>query len=210
MFARHGPMTLTEVIGRMINGSDIEMASPMFVRHLAARLVSERRRARRPLWLMATRSKGRFTTRDLRDAEAGVLPLDADTVTMLAEVYCVPLDDLLPTTRRGLDIRADGLISAGGVTLSFIPGDSRSLVGAYFKLARTLRDIDDQAALPLRRADVEAIDAFLRQSSPPSDLLAPILAMVDAERQVMVASIIAGAAAIGLAGITENSIPSIA
>ena len=194
----------------MINGSNIEMASPMFVRHLAARLVSERRRARRPLWMMATRSKGRFTTRDLRDAEAGILPLDADTVTALAEVYGVPLDDLLPTTRRGLDIRAEGLISDGGVTLSFTPGDSRSLVGAYFRLARTLRDMDDQATLPLRRADVEAIDAFLRQSCPPSDILAPILAMVDAERKVMVASIVAGAAAIGLAGITENSIPSIA
>ena len=194
----------------MINGSRIEMASPMFVRHLAARLVSERRRARRPLWLVANRSKGRFTTRDLRDAEAGVLALDADTVTALADVYGVAIDDLLPSTRRGLDIRADGLISAGGVTMSFTPGDTRSLVSAYFTLARTLRDIDEQTILPLRRDDVVAIDAFLRQSCPPSDLLAPILAMVDAERKVMVASIVAGAAAIGLAGITDHSIPAVA
>jgi hypothetical protein len=194
----------------MIDGSNIEMASPVFVRHLAARLVAERRGARRPLWMMATRSKGRFTTRDLRDAEAGVLPLDADTVTALAEVYGVALDDLLPSTRRGLEIRADGLISAGGVTLTFTPGDSRSLVSTYFRLARTLRDIDDETILPLRRADVEAIDAFLRAANPPSDVLAPILAMVDAERRVMVASIVAGAAAIGLAGLTENSIPAIA
>lgn len=194
----------------MIDGSNIEMASPMFVRHVAARLVSERRRARRPLWLVATKSKGRFTTRDLRDAEAGVLPLDADAVTQLAELYGIELSGLLPSTRRGLDIRADGLISAGGVTLPFTPGDSASLVGAYFKLARTLRDIDDETILPLRRSDVEAIDSFLRRSMPSTDILGPILAMVDAERSVMVASIVAGAAAIGLTGVAENAMPAVA
>ena len=198
-----------EGVDTMIDGKQIEMASPVFVRHLAARLVSKRRRNRRPLWLAATRSKGRFTSRDLRDAEAGLLALDATTVTDLAATYGIDVVTLLPTTRTGLVIGPDGLISAGGISLAFEPGDSTSLAASYFRLVRTLRAVDEDAPLPLRRRDVEVMDQYLLNTGTPSFDLSAVLSLVDAERRVTVASIVAGAAAIGLAGVAEHAVPSV-
>ena len=192
----------------MIDGTRIEVASPAFVRHLAARLVTERRRFRRPLWLLATRSKGRFTARDLSDAEAGLLPLGPDVVTSLAALYGVDVADVLPTTRRGLDIRP-GLISAGGVTKSFTEGDSASLVNAYFLLTRTLRAIDDEAALPLRRDDVAQIADYQSRTNAPSKYFDKVLEMANLQGRVIVGSLIAGAATLNLAGVTDHSVPAV-
>jgi hypothetical protein len=47
-------------------------------------LASVRAASRRPLCYVARKSQGRFTTATLRDAEAGLLPLDAVTVADLA------------------------------------------------------------------------------------------------------------------------------
>ncbi len=120
----------------------VEVATGSFPRHLAARLVARRHRSRRPLWVMASRSRGRFTIRDLRDAEAGVLPLDADTTAHLAELYGLQIRSELPPTSGGLDV-GDGTLTAAGVTVVFRPGDVRSMLEAYFRLVRTLRAIDD-------------------------------------------------------------------
>jgi hypothetical protein len=120
-----------------------EMATGPFPRQFGARLVTARRAARRPLWVMATRSKGEFTLRDLRDAEAGLLPLDAATVVRLAQLYDVRIREMLDPSRPelsrpGIEI-GDGSITAGGVTVDYRPGDARSMVESYFRLVRTLR-----------------------------------------------------------------------
>lgn len=193
----------------MIDGTHVETVSPQFVRHLAGRLVTARRSTRRPLWLLARRSRGRFSARDLRDAESGALTLDAETVSDLAALYGLDLGSVLPDTRGGLEIRPSGLISAGGVTMSFEPGDPASLVDAYFRLTRALRSADDETTIPLRRDDVQAIAHFLQHTGSPSRYLESVLAVSIAERRVLVGSLVAGAASIGLAGLTEQSSPSV-
>ncbi|MEZ5248346.1 MAG: hypothetical protein R2713_03725 [Ilumatobacteraceae bacterium] len=89
------------------------------------------------MWVVATRSEGEFTVRDLRDAEAGLLPLDADTVARLGRLYDIPIRNALPPTERGLVIGA-GSMSAGGVTTVFREGDASSMVDAYFHLVHLL------------------------------------------------------------------------
>jgi hypothetical protein len=188
----------------MIDGTRIEVASPAFVRHLAARLLAERRRSRRPIWLMASRSQGRFSARDLSDAEAGLLPLDPSIVVALAGLYGLDVAEVLPPVRRGLDIRP-GTISAGGVTMPFTPGDSASLVNAYFALTRTLRSIDDEAAMPLRRNDVEQIAAYLSSQHAPSVYIDKVMELSSFHGQVIVSSVLAGAATLAMVGAGPES-----
>ena len=194
----------------MINGKHMEVASPVFVRQFGLRLRDQRRRDRRPLVWVSSRSRGRFTTKELRDAEVGLLPLDAARVGELAELYRIDLTSVLPTTRQGLTIRP-GLVTAGGVTVPFDADDGGSLVAAYFRLTRTLRAVDDDdAPVRLRRADVAAVAGYLGEHIAPDDAslrqsLDQVLAMAEGDRLVMVASLKAGAASIGL--VDETSSP---
>ena len=194
----------------MINGKHMEVASPVFVRQFAARLRDERRRSHRPLFWMSSRSRGRFTTNELRDAEVGLLPLDAARVGELAELYRIDLATVLPTTRQGLTIRP-GLVTAGGVTVPFDADDGGSLVAAYFRLTRTLRAIDDDAPVHLRRAVVAAVAGYLCERINPGDAdlqrsLGQVLAIAEVERLVMVASSKAGTASIELVDETGKPV----
>jgi hypothetical protein len=190
-------------------GGGFAVATGPFPRHFGARLVAERRRSRRPLWIVATRGKGEFTLRDLRDAEAGLLPLDAATVVRLADLYGVAVRETLPRLAGGLEIR-DGSLHAGGVSVDYRSGDTRSMVDASFRLARTLRSIDDESApVPIRHDDLVAMVDHLRGDDPASRYLQSVLLMATAERSVVVGSLVAGAAALGLTGLTDGSIPSV-
>lgn len=182
----------------------LPMAPASFSRQFGARLVSERRRCRRPLWVLASRSKGTFTIRDLRDAEAGLLPLESDTVARLASLYELRLTDVLSSTPDGLEIR-EGAVSADGVEVAFRPDDPRSLVDAYFRLVRRMRDIDDdRIAVPVRSDDLRSIVEHLRDRHPPrddratSEVLEQVLAMAVTESRVVVGAIFAGAVALEL------------
>jgi hypothetical protein len=192
----------------MIDRSDIRTPSPHFVRKLSAALVTARRRRRSPRWLMARRSNGQFSRLDLRNAETGRLPLQADTVAELTRLYGIDPSTVLPIGRTGLDITSNGLISSGGVTVPFAPDDGASLVTAYVGLTRTLRQLDDTEPMPLRRDDVQAIATFLDHSGMPSTYLEAVLAASLAERRVMAGSLIAGAASIGLTEVDRESFHS--
>lgn len=194
----------------VIDGNHIETASPQFVRQLAAELIVARHRRHAPLAWVARRSHGRFSRRELADAEAGRLALTPETVADLAGLYGLDLAAVLPGSRNELEIRPDGLVSSGGMTATFTPGDGASLVTAYFQLTRRLRHLDDVTTMPLRRDDVRCITDFLQQSGAPSKYLEAVLAASIAERRVLAGSLIAGAVSIGLAGLTENSSPATA
>jgi hypothetical protein len=194
----------------VIDGSDIETASPHFVRQFAAELTLARRRRHVPQWRLAQTSKGRFVKHDLQRAEAGRLTLRPDTVADLAHLYGLDLTDLLPGARRGLDIRDDGVVCSGGVFQTFTPGDGASLVAAFFRLTRQLRQLDDAEPMPLRRSDLHAIAQFLEPTRPPSKYLEAVLAASLAEHRVVTGSLIAGAVSIGLAGLTDHSSPATA
>jgi hypothetical protein len=188
----------------VIDARDIETASPQFVRQLAATLAAARRRRHLPVWWLAQNSKGRFTRRQLQRAEGGRLQLTAGTVADLAGLYGVDVTDVLPDARfHGLDIRADGVIRSGGAATTFTPGDGASLVTAYFRLARQLRQLDDDQTMPLRQDDLRCIAQFLETSAAPSKYLEAVLAASLAERRVVAGSLIAGAVSLGLAGVTQ-------
>ncbi|MGD9995389.1 MAG: hypothetical protein AB7L17_01875 [Ilumatobacteraceae bacterium] len=194
----------------MIDGSDIDSPSPVFVRQVAVELRAARQRRHIPLRWLAHRSEGRFSRRELERAEAGKLPLDASVVARLTELYGIDATDVLPGRRDRLDIRPDGVIRCGHIAVTFTPGDAESLVTAYFRLTRQLRNADETQAVPLRNDDLQAINEFLRGARAPSQHLDAVLAASLAEQRVVTGSLIAGAVALGLAGLTDHSSPATA
>lgn len=143
----------------VIGDVNFETTSPQFVRATAARLVTARGRRLRT-WL-AWRSGGRFSRRDLADAETGLRALDLSTVTALAELYGLRLADVLPSGRAPMAIRAEGLLMASGRAESFTPGNGASLVCAYLRMVHEARDgvlgpgmaRDEEAAMIARHLD---------------------------------------------------------
>jgi hypothetical protein len=194
----------------VIDGSDIDSPSPVFVRQVAVELRAARQRRHAPLRWLAHRSNGRFSRRELERAEAGKLPLDAATVVGLTDLYGIDVADVLPGRRDRLDIRAEGVIRCGHVAVTFTPGDGASLVTAYFQLTRQLRQMSEHETVALRRDDLHAINQFLRGARVPSKHLDAVLAASMAEQRVVTGSLIAGAVALGLAGLTDQSSPSTA
>jgi hypothetical protein len=180
----------------MIDGTATDVASPEYVRRFAMRL--HRARGRTPRFVLARRSAGRFTARDLRDAERGRLQLRGDAVADLAALYGIPRHEVLPERgARQLVIQHDGVVTAGGVSRTFEPGNSESLVHAYLAITRALRSVGDDSDIPLRRDDVEAVAQFLDDSGARSASLEHILAMSIAERRVIVSSVLSGLDAAG-------------
>jgi hypothetical protein len=189
----------------MIDGKHIGAPSPLFVRRVGEQLASVRAASRRPLWYVARKSQGRFTTATLRDAEAGLLPLDAITVADLAKAYGCDVTALLPDRGEGVTINPEGLISAGGRSVPFEPDDPASVVAAYFSLVRSLRSMSEHEPLPLRRNDVSVIAQFLGEQGDRSQLLEAIVAVAEAQRRVTVSSLLVGAASAGLIDLPPTS-----
>ncbi|MEZ5222725.1 MAG: hypothetical protein R2743_14615 [Ilumatobacteraceae bacterium] len=180
----------------------VRIATGSFGRHFGARLQAERRATRRPLWVVATRSEGEFTVRDLRDAEAGLLPLDADTVARLGRLYDIPIRNALPPTERGLVIGA-GSMSAGGVTTVFREGDASSMVDAYFHLVHLLRVVDEErTAVGFRQDDLDALVAHLQggrqRHRPGTSTLEQVVTLAAAQGRVVVGSLLASVEALGI------------
>lgn len=189
----------------MIDGRHMSAPSPLFVRKVGEQLRLARRAARRPLWHVAQSSHGRFGVTELRDAEAGLLPLDAGTVADLAALYGLDVTVFLPSRDEGLLIDQRGTLSAGGRSASFVPGDSASLVAAYFSLVRELRSLDDDQPMRVRSSDVSVIAEYLGERGDRSTLLEAMVAVAEAQRRVTVSSLLVGAASAGLIELPPDS-----
>lgn len=176
--------------GRAIDG---------FRRHFGAQLVAERQRSGQPRWMIASRSGGAFTLRDLREAEAGQLPLDEATTARLAHLYGLDLHDVLPSIRPDLTIGRRSLCVAG-VMAEFEPDNARSLLSAYLEAVRALRSIDVDAPIEVRQADLREMIRTLggsdRSALVLANVLANVLGMATAEGRVVVSGLLAGAAAV--------------
>ncbi len=198
----------------MIDGKHMDVASPAFVRQFGTTLRAHRRARRVPLRWLAARSGRRFSARDLADAEAGALVLDPDSIAELTTLYGVDPEAVLPANRRGVTIR-EGLISAGGVTVPFEPGHAGSLVTAYFRLARTLRAVDDDVPVPLRRDDVAAIAGYVNEEIMRGAIaddhltqsLRLVVAMAEGDRRVRIAALRSAAESIGLVDEDDRPVP---
>ncbi len=166
-----------------------------FRRHFGARLVAERQRSGQPRWMIASRSCGAFTLRDLREAEAGQLPLDEATTARLAHLYGLDLHDERRSIRPDLTIGRRSLCIAG-VMAEFEPDDARSLLSAYLAAVSALRSIDDDAPIEVRQADLREMIRTLGGSDRSALVLANVLGMATAEGRVVVSGLLAGATAV--------------
>lgn len=172
-----------------------ETASPQFVRALGQRLTHER--GRLPLALLAVRSRGHFSRRNLREAELGLLPLDLAVVTALAATYRVDIGELLPSSRSRLVIRPQGLLAAGGRTVFFEADDPNSIVASFVRLllmvrddepgprqgdVRTMAEFMDESGLGC--ADADAVSRHIADGGVvvDADLVRQIIGAIDAQR----------------------------
>ncbi len=172
-----------------------ETASPQFVRALGERLTHER--GRLPLALLAVRSRGHFSRRNLREAELGLLPLDLAVVTALAATYRVDIGELLPSSRSRLVIRPQGLLAAGGRTVFFEADDPNSIVASFVRLllmvrddepgprqgdVRTMAEFMDESGLGC--ADADAVSRHIADGGVvvDADLVRQIIGAIDAQR----------------------------
>ena len=143
----------------MRGGIITETASPQFVRALGERLTHGR--GRLPLALLAVRSRGHFSRRNLREAELGLLPLDLAVVTALAATYRVDISELLPSSRSRLVIRPQGLLAADGRTVFFEAADPNSIVASFVRLVLMVRGDDEPGP---RQGDVRTMAEFMDES----------------------------------------------
>jgi hypothetical protein len=173
----------------MDHGLHTEVATAEFARSFATRLRDERHRSRRPLRWLAARGHGRFSTRDLRDAEDGLLPLDAETVGAIASIYGVDVPSLISHSSRSDLSIAGGVLSGGGISVPFDEGSTASLVAAYFRLTRTLRALDDHDPTPVpRRADVQVLIEHVTATPPSAETIEMVLRLAEGDRMVTVAA----------------------
>jgi hypothetical protein len=114
---------------------------------------------------LARESNGRFTTRDLRQFEQGARPAGELLSSLLADLYQLELDEIVPE-RTALDVDLGaGVISTGGATvrLAPVPDTVQATLRAYLDLVWALRGVKGgQVALRtndvLVLADVLALD----------------------------------------------------
>ena len=114
---------------------------------------------------LARESNGRFTTRDLRQFERGARPAGQLLSSLLADLYQLELEEIVPE-RTALDVDLGaGVISTGGATvrLAPVPDTVQATLRAYLDLVWALRGVKGgQVALRtndvLVLADVLALD----------------------------------------------------
>lgn len=174
-----------------------DVETEAFGARLANLLVATRRNRGISIRTLAARSNGRFTKDDLRRIEAGGRALPAETVRAVTEVYGADLGAILPM--RVPVIIGDNLLSAGGVTSSFVEHDVTSLLIAYLQLVRSLRRQLKTPIIDLRRDDIDILAADLHEPAPDVvDRLAALMGASRSQRTQMLALFSAGAIVIGL------------
>jgi hypothetical protein len=141
----------------------------------------------------------RFSRFDLKALEAGTLLLDDDTINDVVELYQADVSTILPM-RLPVVVRR-GLLSAGGVSTSFAPDDSLSLLRSYLLLIRSMRRQKKAPAVDLRREDVESIAAYLGESGESVVMrLGALMGATRTQRTAMASLFTSGAVVIGLVG----------
>jgi hypothetical protein len=175
----------------------VDVSSDAFAGRLSTLLREHRRADGIRLRALARRSAGRFTTRDLREIEAGRSAVD-DAVELTA-LYGADLSSILPA-RMAVEVDPGGRVITAGVAEEFEPDDVTSLLTAYLRLIRRLRNDERAPVVALRRDDVEALAAVIDEPGERVlDRLGELMSVTQAQRKVMVGLFVSGAVVVGLA-----------
>lgn len=150
-------------------------------------------------------SDGSFNAAQLRRFERGLVHLDESRINAVCRVYGTDLGAILPS---GFLMSIEGgVITAGGVRMGFSPEDPRSLLDAYLRLIRALRNQKRAPAIALRRDDIEALAQELGVSGAEVvDRLTLLMGATAEQRLAMTSLFAAGAMVIGLAVFAGLSI----
>ena len=184
----------------------IAFASEAFAKRLANLLSDQRDLSGRSVRALARSSGGRFTVKELRAIEAAESPLSEPLAVDLSALYGVDLGEIVQE-RLPLVIRPHGVVSTGGVSASFTPHDSTSLLVSYLRLVRRLRNAEEVPSITLRRDDVESLAAYLElPGERVIERLAGLMGATRVQRRAMVAMFVAGAVVIGLVGTAAAAI----
>lgn len=187
------PMGAIDDVG---GGPEHGLEPGAFATRLANLLRHERERAGLRTGTMARRSGGRFSAAELRRFEAG--EGDLQRAAEVAELYGADLESILPE-RLPLEVDPGGTIATAGVSEPFGPDDDTSLLLAYLRLVRRLRNEQRAELIVLRRADVETLAGVLAlPGETVTDRLGALMGATRVQRRVMVGMFVAGAAVIGL------------
>ena len=177
----------------------IDITSGAFALRLANLMVATRTREGLGVRQMAKRSGGRFSSKALKEFEAGKRTLDETTVDDLAMLYRCDLGAILPI-RLPVVIGANR-VSAGGVHEEFESTEPEAILSAYLTLVRSLRRQKRTPVVDLRRDDVEVLAGFLQEPHETVvHRLATLMNATQTKRTAMVGVLATGAAVVGLVG----------
>jgi hypothetical protein len=183
----------------------IDLASVAFARRLANLLTVSREQSGLSRRVLARRSGGRFTARDLKAAEEAKRVYGPTTIGELAVLYEVDLSVLLPE-RLPLTIDPAGIVGTGGIEIRFDPADPDGMLSAYLRLVRALRRQQKAKVIDLRRDDVELLAVSLGLSGlDVVERLGTLMGSTRAQRGVMRALLTAGAKVVGLASSSSTA-----
>lgn len=145
----------------MADDGIVDTSTSEFARRLAAGLRVARERRKLTIEELAMRSAGAYPVPMLKALEAGKHSLRNLDLVPLARLYRVDLDVLLQP-RMTVEVRPNGSVVAGGVSVGFDPADSDSLLISYLHLVRDLRSQRRDPVIALRREDVDSLAGYLR------------------------------------------------
>lgn len=176
-----------------------DLAPDVMARRTATMLVAARVQSGFTLRSLARRSGGSFTKDRLREIESGSVALDRATTEALASLYGCELDVLF-TPRRPVVVDG-GSVSAGGRSERIDGVGATSVLSAYLRLVRALRRVPADAAVELRRDDIEVLAVELGLAPDRVvEQLAELLGAQREERATVLGLFHGGATVIGLVG----------
>lgn len=176
-----------------------DLAPDVMARRTATMLVAARVQSGFTLRSLARRSGGAFSKERLREIESGSVALDRATTEALAALYGCELDVLF-TPRRPVVVDG-GSVSAGGRSERIDGVGATSVLSAYLRLVRALRRVPADAAVELRRDDIEVLAVeFGLAPDRVVEQLAELLGAQREERATVLGLFHGGATVIGLVG----------
>jgi hypothetical protein len=183
----------------VVTTPQIDLQSNVFALRLANLLRATRDERRLSVRAVMRASGGRLTRHQVKQLERGDLPLDDQTLTEAGVAYQVDLGRVLPP--RQPVVISDGSITAAGVRTRFVPSNPTSLLTAYLRLIRTMRNQKKSPAIALRREDIDALATYLHEPGEAVvERLTALMGATVAQRTAMASMFAAGAIVIGLAG----------
>jgi len=176
-----------------------DTANEVFATRLASLLHIARTDRGTSLREMARATAGAATGRQLRAIEAAEADLRRFDVAEIAAAYGIDPCSLFGE-RLPLEVDLEGgVVQTAGSARGFTPGDTDALLLAYLLLIRDVRDLPQDAAVVVRRDDVEVLARHLEaEAATVIDRLAGLMGATGAERRSTVGLFAAGAAVLVL------------